>query len=231
MTSSIQTAFMAELCAPPVQAVRWTELGYAVHPIPGVLIDRCESEPSSLEYLLRAEIPGTDPAVLAIACDELPGTGASAATNWDATLHQPLARCFTVVRGLTPWIARHPRGGHVIAFQSRASLLPDAERGSAAVLGRSLLGLFESLRAELRQTPTRVTICMTDSDEPSVAFHERLRGVLSRRPFYSLPASITPEQIESYFAPMLDALARTPRGTPLPAGPQGEVYHLQLSQR
>lgn len=231
MTSSVETVLMAELCAPAVQPVRWTELGYAVHPILSTLIDRCESEPSSLEHLLRAQLPETDPAVLAIACDEFPATHASATMNWNASLHEPLTRCFTLVRGLVPWIARHPRGGHVIAFLSRASLLPDAEQGSAAVLGRASLGLFESLRAELRQTTTRVSLCMTDIDEPSAAFHERLRTVLSRRPFYSLPASVAPEQIESYFAPMLNALSRTPRGIPLPAGPQGEVYHLQLSQQ
>lgn len=226
MPSSIDTALMADLCAPMVQAVRWSELGYDVRPIPRTFIDRCRSEPGSLERLLRAEILGADPAVLVIACDELPATRTGATTNWDAALHEPLTRCFTLVRGLAPWIADHPRGGHILALLSRGSLLPDAELGSAAVLGRALLGFFESLRAEFRQTSTRVTVCVTDIDEPSAVFHERLRGVLSQRPFYSLPASIAPEHIECYFAPMLEALSRTPRGTPLPAGPQGEVYQV-----
>lgn len=225
MTTLNRAALFIELCAPSVQAVRWRELGYAVHPIHSSAIDRCEAEPSSLEQLVRAQYSEPKPGVLAIACDQLLTTRLVDTTDWNLALHQPLTRCFTAVRGLTPWISRHPQG-HVVALLSRASLLPDATQGCAAVLGRALLGLFEALRAELRQTSTRVSIVITDAAESPDLFHKRLQHVLRLRSFYSLPASIDSEEIENYFAPMLNALSRTPRGVPMPAGPMGEVYHL-----
>ena len=228
MTRPNNTALSVELCAPSVQAIRWNELGYAAHPVDRAIIEACEAEPTSLERL--AQHSAIDPAVLVIACDQVPATRAIDVADWNFALHEPLTRCFTVLRGLVPWIARHPRGGHVVALMSRAALLPDATQGCAAVLGRALLGLFEALRAELRQTPTRVSICITDDAEPAQAFHERLRHILLNRPFHSLPVSIDRETIENYFAPLLEALSRTPQGAAMPAGPQGEVYRIHQSQ-
>ena len=226
MTYPDNTALSVELCAPSVQPVRWNELGYAVHPVNRAIIEACEAEPTSLQHLVCEHHSGPDPALLVVACDQLPATRAIDTPDWNFALHEPLTRCFTVLRGLVPWIARHPRGGHIVALLSRTALLPDATQGSGSVLGRALVGLFEALRAELRQTPTRVSICITDDDEPAQAFHERLRHILQHRSFHSLPASIDRETIENYFTPLLEALSRTPPGTPMPAGPQGEVYRM-----
>lgn len=216
-------ALVFELCE-PAQTPRWAELGYAVQGIYRTLVDECEAEPAALEQKVRAQLTA-DPALLVLACDRLPATRAADTQDWQPLLHQPLTRCFTVIRGLVPWLAAHSQRSHVVALLARAALLPDANPGSAGVLGRALVGLFEGLRAELRLTTTRVTLVITDPEESSQAFHARLRHVLARRPLYSLPESVDRRTVEQYFAPLLDALARTPLGIPLPAGPQGEVYH------
>lgn len=78
----------------------------------------------------------------------------------------------------------------------------------------------------LDRTQIRDSGVVGDVAEPAHAFHERLRHAMLHRPFHSLPTSLDRETIETYFAPLLEALSRTPKATPLPAGPQGEVYHL-----
>jgi hypothetical protein len=227
VSTQSKTTLWVELSAPTRQVPMWTELGYTAYAIERDIIDACEAEPRSLERVVREQVQGTtDPCALIMACDRLPVARATE-TSWQHTLHEPLTRCFTVVSALVPWIGAQPHGGHVIALLARSALLPDTAGGSAAVLGRALLGLFESLRAELRQTATRVTICFTDDQECAEAFQERMREVLHDRPFHSLPPSVDRKRLEDYFAPLLASLARAPKGVPLPAGPQGEVYELR----
>lgn len=227
MSLPTQSALLVELCAPTRMAPRWTELGYAPQRVEVALLDACEAEPAALQQ--RVQFAQGAPGLLVLSCDELPVQRAAAIRDWQPVLHGPLTRCFTALRGLAPVVCAQPRG-HILVFLARAALLPDGTQGSAAVLGRALLGLFESLRAELRQTTTRVTLYITDTGESADVSHARLRQVLSDRPFYSLPASVDRQTLRQYFGPMEDALARTPLGVPLPAGPQGEVYHLHQLQ-
>ncbi|MDB6015107.1 MAG: hypothetical protein JWL65_7357 [Gammaproteobacteria bacterium] len=227
MTVSAKAAILVDLGLPSASMRCWAELGCTLQRVDPQTLQECASEPGSLEPRVRAQWAGkVEPTMLIISAGQQPVARAAAITNWDVVLHDPLARCFTAVRGLVPWIARSPRGGHVIAVLPRAALLPEASQGSAAVLGRALLGLFESLRAELRLTATRVTICIADDTEDADVNRARLRDVLSCRPFHSLPASIDADVVDRYFAPILKTLERTPRGTPLSAGPQGEVYRI-----
>lgn len=223
MSVSIHAALLVELCAPSPLVFRWAELGYTLQHVDTALLDACEAEPAALKQRVPFAADMLD--LLVLACDQLPVQRAAAVCDWQSVLHGPLTRCFTALRGLAPIVSAQPRG-HIVVLLARAALLPDPTQGSAAVLGRALLGLFESLRAELRQTTTRVTLYITDADESAAAAHARLRQALSDRPFYSLPASVDRQTLQQYFAPMEDALTRTPLGVPLPAGPQGEVYHL-----
>lgn len=223
MSTPKRPMLLVDLCAPSPAAPRWAELGYDVQSIDSALLDACEAEPTALEQHLHT-LFAQALKLLVVACDRLPIQRAADVADWQPVLHQPLARCFTALRGLAPRVCAHPRGGHIVALLNRAALLPEVKQGSAAILGRSLLGLFEALRAELRQTSARVTLCITDADEAPAVFEARLRCLLDDKPFYSLPASIDERSLMQYFTPLEEALARTPLGMPLPAGPQGEVY-------
>lgn len=219
-------AVLVDLCGSSASLPRWAGLGYEQCRIDSQTLQECASEPELLEQRIGAQLAARDLMMLIIAADGQPPARVADIPNWEGVLHEPLARCFTVVRGLVPRIARSPRGGHVIAVLSRSAVFPDASHGAAAVLGRALLGLFESLRAELRLTSTRVTIYVSDDTEDPTIGRARMGDVMQYRPFHSLPAAIDPQSITRYFAPMLEALEHTPRGTPLPAGPQGEVYQV-----
>jgi len=222
--SPFETVVVAELCSSGVQLL-WPELGYEPHIVRHDLLDACVADPTSLQRRLAEQIPAA-PAILAIACDRLPVAPVSTA-HWESCLYEPLTRCFTLVRGLTPWMVDRTHGGHVIAFLARSALLPDGVQGTAAVLGRSLLGLFESLRATLLLGRTRVTICFTAANESVEVFQTRVSGALRSRPLYSLPASLEHPEIDDYFSALLRELAAAPRGTPLPGvGPQAKVYRL-----
>jgi hypothetical protein len=224
----LQAAILIELSACAFPGRFWTELCYSVTRIDTADIDRSTSDPSTLEALLRKQlVSNTERPLLVLACEQLPSTPAAAITDWQSALHAPLTCCFTALRGLVPWLATSTSGGHVVALLRRDALFPEVAPGSAAVLGRAALGLLEALRAELRHTRTRVTICITAADESADALLERLRTLLRDRPFYSLPASIDRQMIDDYFAPMSRALAQTPMGAPLPAGPTGEVYRVE----
>lgn len=227
MSVPTHSALLVELCAPALMTPPWAELGYAPQRVDAALLDACEAEPAALQQ--RVQLAQGAPQLLVLACDQLPVQRAAAVRDWQPVLHEPLTRCFTALRGLAPVVCAQPRG-HILAFLARTALLPDATQGSAAVLGRALLGLFESLRAELRQTTARVTLYISDAGESADASHKRLQQVLSHRPFYSLPTSVDRQTLQHSFGRMEDALARTPLGVPLPAGPQGEVYHLHQLQ-
>jgi hypothetical protein len=55
----------------------------------------------------------------------------------------------------------------------------------------------------------------------------RLTNVLAAGPLYSLSADISPDRINAYFEPLLDAIAQTSAGPPLPdIGPMAAVYDL-----
>jgi len=225
VTRTGKMAVLVDLCGSSASLPHWAGLGYEQCRIDSQTLQERASEPELLEQRIGAQLAERD-LMLIIAADGQPPARVAEIPNWDGVLHEPLARCFTVVRGLVPRIARSPRGGHVIAVLSRSAVFPDAPHGAAAVLGRALLGVFESLRAELRLTSTRVTIHVADDSEDPDIGRARMGGVLQYRPFHSLPAAIDPQSITRYFAPMLEALEYTPRGTPLPAGPQGEVYQV-----
>jgi hypothetical protein len=223
MAAENRLVLVVDLCASPARLPAWADLGHRVHSVSRSKIDACVSEPDLLPQVLRAELgENIDRALLVFACDRPHSARILDVEDWQPVLHDPLTRCFTALRGLGPGIAA--QGGHIVAFLGADALLPDAAGESAAVLGRALIGLFEALRAELRQTTTRVTLLFTDPAESSIAFQARVEQTLTSRPFYSLPASIHREALERYFAPLQEALAQTPLGAPLSAGPLGEVY-------
>jgi hypothetical protein len=96
---------------------------------------------------------------------------------------------------------------------------------TAAVLLRALLGMAESLRAELQDAQVRVSIFFYDPADDDVSLNARLGNVLATGQVYSLSADLSRERISRYFAPMLAALDRTTAGPPLPdIGPMAAVY-------
>ena len=221
-----EPVLVADLCAPSEQAMHWTELGYRVYQVECTLIAACASRPGELDERMRAQL-GNPASILIVAGDRLPVEEVIDA-DWSHVLHEPLARCFTLLRGLVPHVCASGQSGRVIALLPCSAVLPDVAHGTAAVLGRALLGLFESLRAEMARNAVRVSICFVDPNEPAGAFHSRLRHVLANGPLYSTPPSFERGPVEAYFGRLMEELAVTPEGVPLPAlGPQGDVYRAQ----
>jgi NADP-dependent 3-hydroxy acid dehydrogenase YdfG len=181
------------------------------------VVDAAMAEPD------RLSDPSVDvPLVLAIAPR---AGGGSGPVDWARELHQPLRRCFTLIRGLVPSRVASPEGGGVAVVLPMTALFADSERCANSVLGRSLLGLAEGLRAELLATQARVAVVFARDGEEPAALGRRIREALRDAPLYSLPASVSGARIEGLFRPWLEALADTPSDLALPAlGPMGEVY-------
>jgi hypothetical protein len=108
------------------------------------------------------------------------------------------------------------------------ALFADSARCADSVLGRSLVGLTEGLRAELLATGLPVTLVLTHEGEEEAVLAQRIHDALRDGPLYALPSSATDERITSVFDPWLEALSRTPSDLALPPlGPMGEVYRQQ----
>jgi NAD(P)-dependent dehydrogenase (short-subunit alcohol dehydrogenase family) len=163
------------------------------------------------------------PLVIAVAAH---GLGGSAVVDWTTQVHQVLRRCFTIIRGLVPGRAWSDRGpGGVAVVIPAEGLFADSARCADSVLGRSLVGLTEGLRAELLATQAKVTLVLTGEGEEAAALGRRIRAALHAGPLYSLPDSVTEERVTRVFEPWLEELARTPSDSALPQlGPMGEVY-------
>jgi NAD(P)-dependent dehydrogenase (short-subunit alcohol dehydrogenase family) len=162
------------------------------------------------------------PLVIAVAAH---GLGGSADVDWTTQVHQVLRRCFTIIRGLVPSRARSADGGGVAVVIPAEGLFADSARCADSVLGRSLAGLTEGLRAELLATQATVTLVLTGEGEEAAALGRRIRAALQVGPLYSLPDSVTEERVTRVFEPWLEELARTPSDSALPPlGPMGEVY-------
>ncbi|MGI5132460.1 SDR family oxidoreductase [Pseudonocardia sp. CA-107938] len=158
------------------------------------------------------------PLVIAVAPH---GPGSSADVDWTTQVHHVLRRCFTIMRGVIP--DRGPRALAVVIPVE--GLLADSARCADSVLGRSLVGLTEGLRAELLATQPKVTLVLTREGEEAAALGRRIRAALHVGPLYSLPDSVTEARVTRVFEPWLEELARTPSDSALPPlGPMGEVY-------
>jgi NAD(P)-dependent dehydrogenase (short-subunit alcohol dehydrogenase family) len=188
-------------------------------------VDAAAADPEQLARALPPE-PGHDVLIVRIAPQD---TSSATEVDWAASVHAPLLRCFTLVRGLVPRLVGGGHGGAVAVVLPSSGLISDARRAGESVLGRSLLGLFEGLRAELLPTDVRVSVVLSDEGETEAELVRRIEATLARMPLYALPGSVTRADIESAVGPWLDELARTPADLALPpAGPMGEVYRREL---
>lgn len=190
-------------------------LGLEVDELDIALVDAARAEP---ELLTDPLIGG--PLVVAIAPQK---GGGSASVDWVSQVHRVLRRCYTVIRGLVPDRVATDGGGIAVVL-SLSALRADSGKCADSVLGRSLVGLTEGLRAELLAAGTKVSLVFVGEDEDRDVVAERVRDALRDGPLHSLGASAD-ECIKDAFGPWLDELARTPSDLALPPlGPMGEVY-------
>lgn len=166
------------------------------------------------------------PLVLAIAPRHAGGSGS---VDWAAHVHHVLRRCFTIIRGLVPSRIASAGGSGIAVVLPATALFADSTRCADSVLGRSLVGLTEGLRAELLATGTAVSVVFTGEGEEEAVLARRIQEALRDGPLYAFPASETDEHVTTVFGPWLEVLARTPSDLALPPlGPMGEVYRLEI---
>lgn len=196
-------------------------LGCQVDPIDTEAIDAARREPERL-----SDPSDRVPLILAIAAQR---TGSPGAVDWSTQVHQVLRRCYTVIRGLVPQRSASTDGGGVAVVLPTTALFADSWRSADSVLGRSLMGLTEGLRAELLAAGANVTLVFTQEGEDEALLAQRIGEALRDRPLYSLPDSETERRIANVFGPWLEALAGTPSDLALPPlGPMGEVYRTDV---
>ena len=161
---------------------------------------------------------------LAIGLDE---TGRAADfADWTATLGTPLKRCFKVLNTAARHMVARKQAGLILAALPSMALVADPRRGEQSTFLRALLGLLESLRAELLTSDVRVTIVFYDADrDDGPALAERCELAIEERPLYRLSPDLSDDVLEDYFRPMFEAFDRTPHGPPLPEiEAMGAVY-------
>jgi len=190
-------------------------LGPEVDELDIALVDAARAEP---EQLTDPLISG--PLVVAIAPQK---AGGAATVDWASQVHRVLRRCYTVIRGLVPGRVMDGGAGLVVVMPLTA-LCADSRKCADSVLGRSLVGLVEGLRAELLAAGTKVSLVFAGEDEHADVVAARVRDAVREGPLHSLDASAD-ECIRDAFGQWLDELARTPSDLALPPlGPMGEVY-------
>ena len=161
---------------------------------------------------------------LAIGMEE---TGRAAdGADWTATLSTPLKRCFKVLNAAGRHLVARRPAGSILAVLPSMALVADPARGKQSTFLRALLGLLESLRAELLAGDVRVTIVFYDPDrDDGPALAERCKLAIQERPLYRLSPDLSDDVIEDYFRPMFEAFDRTAHGPPLPEiEAMGAVY-------
>jgi hypothetical protein len=145
--------------------------------------------------------------------------------DWNRRVRLPLRRAFGLLTGAGRRF-RQAGDGVIVVVAPSAAIGPADSSTPELVLLRSIVGMAEALRAELQATRVRVSIVFYD-DAGAEELSTRLAYVLAAGPLYSLSADISPERINAYFAPLLDAIAQTSAGPPLPdIGPMAAVYYL-----
>lgn len=201
-------------------------LGHTYIEIDGQLADACGGDHEALRNQIAWPAPPGATLVIAFGDD---CRALSSASDWEKELHQPLLRCFTVVRGLGPLV--RDVGGQVIALLPATALFPDPLRGAICTLHRAALGFFEALRAEELRGGLRVSIAILDEREDARVFARRIDELARGRGLYSLPAAIGEHRLREYFTPMLGAAMNTPGAAdfPLPPTPMGEVYAEEIA--
>jgi hypothetical protein len=191
---------------------------------PCKLIDLGEdSSARDAEAALAAGGAGYDLFLLAI------GAGAHAEdpivdAQWDEAVLKPLQTAFAALT-MASRIFRSKGGGTIMIALPSPSLTGEGKPSAGLVLLRAILGLAESLRAELSHSPLNVGILFYDSRSEDGDIARRFADLVASRAMYSLSSDLTRVQITAYFEPMVAALQRTSEGPPLPdIGPMAAVY-------
>lgn len=202
--------------------------GRSVHHLTVEAVDQAAPTPDALRVALS---PMTSAPVTLVVAVPPQGPGGASSVDWESHVHGPLRRVFTAVRGLVSAMQEYPRGGSVIMAMPLTALFADQARMGDSVLGRSLVGLAEGLRAELLHTGVPVTILLTESAEDEGTLAHRIDDVIESGPLYALPASISRSDISDVFDTWLGALAETPSDLALPEmGPMGGVYRAEIQR-
>jgi len=169
-------------------------------------------------------VPGAvDALILTVGSDQ--SAHSEDPVDWERRVRLPLRRAFGVLTGAGRRFRQAGQGVIVVVAPS-AAIGPAESSTPELVLLRSIVGMAEALRAELQASPVRVSIVLHDG-AGGEDLSTRLTNVLAAGPLYSLSADISPDRINAYFEPLLDAIAQTSAGPPLPdIGPMAAVYDL-----
>lgn len=150
------------------------------------------------------------------------------AVDWDRDLNEPLHRVAVAIGAILPSMSVRGCAGVVIAIILSDGVTPAPAFGVSSVLARAMIGLFESLRAELQHSPVNVSIVLASREtflRNSAVVGEAAARAIEGRDLYSFAGERDPERISAYFGPLLAALAATSTGPPLPdIGPMGAIY-------
>jgi NAD(P)-dependent dehydrogenase (short-subunit alcohol dehydrogenase family) len=154
------------------------------------------------------------------------GRAADATTHsWDQHLHEPLRKVTHVLAAFLPSLRAREGTPHVVALIGVEGVVPAPQFGVSTVFARALLGLFESLRAELHTTNVGVSAVLFDQKSDSKRLGQSLVQAVVDNDLYAFTIDRMEERIYAYFKPLLASIDQTPAGTPLPdVGPMGAVY-------
>jgi NAD(P)-dependent dehydrogenase (short-subunit alcohol dehydrogenase family) len=79
--------------------------------------------------------------------------------DWDWIMNVNVNGVFNGVRTFLPCIRRHGEGGHIISLSSLVGLVAGGRTGSYTTSKFAVVGMMESLRAELADTNIGVSVC------------------------------------------------------------------------
>lgn len=150
------------------------------------------------------------------------------AVDWDRDLNEPLRRVAAAIGAILPSMSERGCAGDVIAIILSDGVTPAPAFGVSSVLARAMMGLFESLRAELLCSPVNVSIVMASREtflRNSAVVGEAALRAIERKDLYLFAGERDPEFISAYFEPLLATFGATSAGPPLPdIGPMGAIY-------
>ena len=101
--------------------------------------------------------------------------------DWDWTIGVNLNGVFNCVHAFLPYIRENDDGGHVVAVSSMGGLYAAGTVGAYTTTKFAVVGMMETLRAELAQTNVGVSVCCPGLVSSNIVTSERNRpGALNK---------------------------------------------------
>lgn len=127
--------------------------------------------------------------------------GDATLADWRWVLDVNLMGVVHGVRTFLPELERNPDGGHIVNTTSMLAFAPRADYGVYTTSKYAVLGLTESLRADLEQSGSRVNVSALC---PGLVRTRIADAGRNRQARYGAPASPAPEQLDDVAAHFVD---------------------------